>query len=195
MNLYDRKRQSRRDKILHAALKLFHKKGYFNTSVHEIRKEAGVSIGLVYRYFENKEKIAEAVYSELLQDTSANLERIVADNDTVHDRCRAIVAFFLEQTESSPEIADFILFARHHEILPNGQPMCSCRPPEIIGAIVAEGMEQGVIRPMHLAVAMATLFGGMIRLMQLRLLGVVQEPLPYFLDELWATAWGAVAAE
>jgi AcrR family transcriptional regulator len=195
MGFYNSEAQSRRDRILHAALRLFHQKGYFNTSVHEIREKAGVSIGLVYRYFANKEKIAEAVYSELLQDSIANLEQISTENETVHDQCRAIMAYYLELTESFPEIVDFILFARHREILPNGQPMCARRAREIIGKIVAKGMEEGAIRPMHLQVAMVSLFGGTIRLMHLRILGVIQEPLPYFLDELWATAWGAVAAE
>jgi AcrR family transcriptional regulator len=195
MGFYNRETQSRRDKILHAALRLFHQKGYFNTSVHEIREKAGVSIGLVYRYFANKEKIAEAIYSELLQDAIATLEQISTENETVQDRCRAIMSFYLGLTETYPEIVDFVLFARHREMLPNGQPMCARRTREIIGEIVAKGMEEGAIRPMHLQVAMVSLFGGMIRLMHLRILGVIQEPLPYFFDELWATAWGAVAAE
>ena len=52
--------------IFETALKLFTEKGYFNTSVHDIQKEANVSIGSIYHYFKNKEAIARAIYSDLL---------------------------------------------------------------------------------------------------------------------------------
>ena len=59
MSFYKTSAKNRRDRILHAALKLFHTKGYFKTSVHDIREQADVSIGLVYRYFKNKEEIGD----------------------------------------------------------------------------------------------------------------------------------------
>ncbi|MEW9677629.1 TetR/AcrR family transcriptional regulator [Lentibacillus sp. L22] len=46
-----------RDKILKAGLKLFSEKGYYDTTTNEIAKVAGVSIGSLYSYFNDKDAI------------------------------------------------------------------------------------------------------------------------------------------
>ena len=40
-----------RIKIIEEALKLYANKGYYNTTVDEIAKSAGLSVGTAYRYF------------------------------------------------------------------------------------------------------------------------------------------------
>ena len=47
----------RRGQILRAAVKLFSEKSYYTTTVQEIAKEAGVSTGLIYQYFGDKDDI------------------------------------------------------------------------------------------------------------------------------------------
>lgn len=44
----------KQDRILNAALKEFAQKGYQNASTNEIVKEAGISKGLLFHYFNNK---------------------------------------------------------------------------------------------------------------------------------------------
>src|SRR5450432_2219745 len=49
--------QDRRAQILDAAIICFAKRGFHPTSMHDISAEAGISVGLIYRYFENKEAV------------------------------------------------------------------------------------------------------------------------------------------
>src|SRR5215475_3362976 len=51
----------RRSQILEAALVCFAKRGFHQTSMHDISGEAGISVGLIYRYFENKEAVIAAM--------------------------------------------------------------------------------------------------------------------------------------
>ena len=44
-----------------AALVCFAKRGFHQTSMHDISAEAGISVGLIYRYFENKEAVISAM--------------------------------------------------------------------------------------------------------------------------------------
>ena len=53
--------QDRRAQILDAAIACFAKQGFHPTSMHDISAEAGISVGLIYRYFENKEAIISAM--------------------------------------------------------------------------------------------------------------------------------------
>jgi AcrR family transcriptional regulator len=48
------------DKILETGLKLFAERGFEGTTVKNISEEAGVSLGLMYHYFKNKESLLEA---------------------------------------------------------------------------------------------------------------------------------------
>src|SRR5437588_5776604 len=51
----------RRSQILDAALVCFAKHGFHQASMHDISAEAGISVGLIYRYFENKEAVIAAM--------------------------------------------------------------------------------------------------------------------------------------
>jgi AcrR family transcriptional regulator len=53
--------QDRRAQILDAAISCFAKRGFHPTSMHDISAEAGISVGLIYRYFENKEAVISAM--------------------------------------------------------------------------------------------------------------------------------------
>ncbi|MBZ0216351.1 MAG: TetR/AcrR family transcriptional regulator [Fimbriimonadaceae bacterium] len=47
----------RRSQIVQAAVKLFSEQGYYRTTVQQITRKAGVSTGLIYQYFGDKEDI------------------------------------------------------------------------------------------------------------------------------------------
>lgn len=55
----------RRKQILNAALQLFDEQGYSNTKISDISELAGISKGLVYRYFQSKEEIFFALQEPL----------------------------------------------------------------------------------------------------------------------------------
>ncbi|MCG8307603.1 MAG: TetR/AcrR family transcriptional regulator [Cytophagales bacterium] len=54
----------KKEKILIAALELFAQEGFKSTSTSKVAKKAGVSEGLIFRHFENKEGLLEAIIKE-----------------------------------------------------------------------------------------------------------------------------------
>ncbi len=64
-------RKSQRREILAAALALFARNGYERTSVHEVAKRAGFSVGHLYNLIGNKRALYDAV---LIQEGEALLE-------------------------------------------------------------------------------------------------------------------------
>jgi AcrR family transcriptional regulator len=60
-------REKSRRKIIAAALELFAHKGYDATSIDSIAKKAGISKGLIYNYFESKEKVLRAIFDDAMQ--------------------------------------------------------------------------------------------------------------------------------
>src|SRR3984893_11129561 len=67
--------QARRSQILDAALVCFGKRGFHQASMHDISAEAGISVGLIYRYFENKEAVISAMADEHKREIHEVLER------------------------------------------------------------------------------------------------------------------------
>ena len=56
-NLKQRKNENLKEKIIQTAIKKFSKEGFSNTSMDEITKESGVSKGLLFYHFKNKEEL------------------------------------------------------------------------------------------------------------------------------------------
>jgi len=49
--------EERRGQIVRAAVKLFSEEGYYTTTIQQIAREAGVSTGLIYQYFKDKDDV------------------------------------------------------------------------------------------------------------------------------------------
>jgi TetR/AcrR family transcriptional regulator, repressor for uid operon len=65
----------RRVQILDAALVCFAKRGFHQASMHDISAEAGISVGLIYRYFENKDAVISAMADRHKKEIHEVLER------------------------------------------------------------------------------------------------------------------------
>ncbi|WP_018765188.1 TetR/AcrR family transcriptional regulator [Bacillus sp. 105MF] len=64
----DEKKKRKRSTILNAAIKLCSENGFAETKVAEIAKEAGVSFGTVFTYFDSKEALYESAILEPLEE-------------------------------------------------------------------------------------------------------------------------------
>jgi AcrR family transcriptional regulator len=66
-------RKQKEELILSAALKLFSENGFLGTSMQNISKEAGVSKGNIYNYFESKDDLLEGVLIQGMNEFSSLL--------------------------------------------------------------------------------------------------------------------------
>src|SRR3954451_18044441 len=65
------KRDATRENILTSALKLFREKGFEPTTMRDIAKAAGLSLGASYYYFKTKEAIVMAYYDRVQAEPTA----------------------------------------------------------------------------------------------------------------------------
>ncbi len=66
------------EKIIGAALIQFSKKGLFATRIQDIAAEAGISQGLLYRYFPSKNEIYVALVEDALDKMNQKAEEVLA---------------------------------------------------------------------------------------------------------------------
>jgi AcrR family transcriptional regulator len=85
-----------RERILEAALALFADRGYEATTMRDVAREAGASLGLAYRYFASKEEFALALYMRLAEE-SEDWARDRLAGGTVAERFEAAMLAKLDQ--------------------------------------------------------------------------------------------------
>jgi AcrR family transcriptional regulator len=88
-----RRAEARPAEILDAALTVFSARGFAAAKLDEVAKEAGVSKGTLYLYFESKEALFEAMALEMMRmPVLAQLETI-AKAETATDGLRQLIQF------------------------------------------------------------------------------------------------------
>ena len=60
--------EEKREKIFSATLKLIAEHGFHGTAMSRVAKEAGVSAGIIYHYFENKDELIIELYKSLKRE-------------------------------------------------------------------------------------------------------------------------------
>jgi AcrR family transcriptional regulator len=85
-----------RGRILEAALALFAEGGYEATTMRDVARESGASLGLAYRYFASKEEFALALYMRLAEE-SEEWSREGLVGGTVSERFERAMVVKLDQ--------------------------------------------------------------------------------------------------
>jgi AcrR family transcriptional regulator len=101
-------REEQRAKILEAALTVFARRG-MEATIAEVAAAAGVSYGLVYRYFAGKEALLVELVEKVLSDSLRALERALEMPGTPGERLRSLLTQVVNSVREHPE---FILLVQ-----------------------------------------------------------------------------------
>lgn len=99
------KAEETRERILDAALRLFRKQGFDETTMRDVAAEAEVATGAAYYYFRSKEDLVMAFYRRAAEEQRSAVPRVMGRSKDVRKRVRAII----DQT--------FDQFAHHRRLL------------------------------------------------------------------------------
>ncbi|MGL1902764.1 MAG: TetR/AcrR family transcriptional regulator [Fibrobacterales bacterium] len=128
-------RQHSRRKILDAALEVFAQKGYVNSTMASIAKQAGVSKGLAYNYFENK----EALLKEVFEEGFSAIEAIMNDSIST-DPLQSLINVINISYSSFKENLPFWILYLQTTIQPDSQAIISeeiqSRMHTVMGSII-----------------------------------------------------------
>lgn len=95
----------RREVLLSAAARLFHKRGFGGCSVDHIARESGVSKSTIYRQFANKEAIFEEVQLRVAEKQARLINAFIFDEQQPAQSLKAF-ARYVYQIDSQPEFLE-----------------------------------------------------------------------------------------
>ena len=95
----------KREAILRSAVKVFARKGFFNSKVADIAGDAGIADGTVYLYFKSKDEILHSIFDQAMEIFIAEGKREIADLTKPEDRLRRIAELHLERLGADRDLA------------------------------------------------------------------------------------------
>lgn len=182
------------DEILLAALKLFSQKGFFNTSLTDIAKQAGLkNTSAVYPHFKNKQAIATQLYANILDSLSVSIDDIRCKNPKSSVQLRGIVDLLFKLTDDAPDIMRFLLILKLDEFLPDEKSMLESPPFIKIHKIIQSGIKAGEIRNIDPILVNAYFFGIINTTLRFKLTGMLEKAADAYQGQAWIAAWNVIA--
>src|SRR5215472_5889793 len=103
--------------ILRAALECFADKGFAETTLDDVRKRSGISIGSIYHHFGSKEQIGGALYLEGLRDYQQSITSALRQSSEARSAIRGIAISHLEWVRINPAWSEYLFENRRTRFL------------------------------------------------------------------------------
>jgi TetR/AcrR family fatty acid metabolism transcriptional regulator len=134
--------------ILEAAVKVFARQGFHQSTVAQIAKEAGVADGTIYLYFKNKDDILVQFFSFRAKQVFESFREEVDRAETSSDKLRNLVRRHLAEFQRDRDGAVVYQVETHQNSrLAEAQiKEMSKMYRDLISEIVEQGQQEGTIR-------------------------------------------------
>nr|WP_225908567.1 TetR/AcrR family transcriptional regulator [Pseudomonas lactucae] len=148
----ERQKAERRQAISQAAIELFERQGFQNTTIEQIASQAGVSPPTVFKYFGNKQEIILEILHHADQRAITDTRSLIKNiEDPVEAMChleRLLTGYALEVMHPNlwRELLPLILFGGSNE-LPAGYRAMNDALRAEISQLLRELQEAGKLRP------------------------------------------------
>jgi len=154
----------KRDRILRAAIKIFSRKGFFNSKVSEIARAASVADGTIYLYFKNKDDLLISLFEEKMGEVVADVRRRIADGGNALEKLNIFIENHMDLLEREAGLVEVLQveLRQSTKFLKDYTPVKFFEYLEIISEILEEGKREGVVRPdLNISIARRAIFGAL----------------------------------
>jgi AcrR family transcriptional regulator len=180
------------DAILEAALELFAERGFHGTVVPAIADRAGVGTGTLYRYFEDKDAIVNALYRHWKGELGAIVREELSGADPVEARFERFAQRCFDFALANPAAVRFLETHHHQSYLDEESRRASLEAMVPAVLFLAEARAQGRTREAPPELLCALAWGGFVGVMSQVWAGLLQ-PGAEMRAETVRALWAAVA--
>ena len=134
--------------ILEAAIRVFARQGFYQSTVAQIAREAGVADGTIYLYFKNKDDILVQFFNYRTKQVFDRFRAAVNQSDNSQDKLRSLVRRHLTEFQQDRDMAVVYQVETHQNSrLAEAQIReMSQMYQDIVSEIVETGQQEGSIR-------------------------------------------------
>ena len=140
--------QGKHARIIGAALKVFAEKGFYNTRISEIAREANVADGTIYLYFKNKDDILISLFEEEIGKICDVMGEELAKAKDPAEKLRIFASHHLSLILKNRELAEVmqVELRQSPKFMREYVNKIFMEYINLVKVIVMEGQEQGIFR-------------------------------------------------
>jgi TetR/AcrR family fatty acid metabolism transcriptional regulator len=135
-------------RILDAAISVFAEQGFFQSTIAQIAKAAGVADGTIYLYFKNKDDILVQFYEYKTRQIFERFRDAVSQPASAEEKLRCLIRVHLQEFQKDRNMA-IVYQAETHQNRRLGHEQIKAMSKmyrDIISEVVELGQEEGAIR-------------------------------------------------
>ncbi len=134
--------------ILEAAVKVFAEQGFFQSTIAQVAKGAGVADGTIYLYFKNKEDILVQFFSYKTKQVFERFRKCVDTEDSADVKLRNLVQVHLEEFQRDRNMAVVYQVETHqsYRLVEKQIKAMSKLYLDIVSQIIEQGQQEGSMR-------------------------------------------------
>jgi len=142
------KAADKHSKIIHAATKVFAKKGFFNARISDIAKEAKVADGTIYLYFNNKFDILISVFEAEIGNLVTQVKKLLDAETDPRKMLEIFATKHLSVMKRNKNLAEVIQIELRQsaKLIKDYRNNKFSEYVNIISTIIKQGQEQGIYR-------------------------------------------------
>ncbi len=164
--------EQRKNQILDAAMQVFARLGFHKARMDDVAREAGVSKGLLYWYYKNKDALIAAVLDRFFSWELRDLGAVHRMEGTATERLEELTRRVVQEIEHfsllMPIAFEFYAIAGRHPQVREALQRYYARYKALLADIIQAGMAAGEFRPdlnaEEVAVSIIALYEGMVLL-------------------------------
>ncbi len=141
--------QEVRDRILAAAARVFSEKGYHSSTIADVVRESGLSVGAIYTYFSGKDELIRLACDQVAARGLDELAERLAPASTTAERMAIAIRLYVETIDDydgDPGQLTLVQAWAEADREPGVREMLAARRERLVGAgrmLIAQGVASG----------------------------------------------------
>ncbi len=161
-----KKTLNKKEIVCQAAIEVIAREGFYNASIDKIASAAGVAVGTIYNYFENKNDILNYIFQRELEKRKSLFQELEKKELHPLEKLKLILELHFQEVKKNPDLFRVLL---GEKTLPH---LCHFKEkyefegmPHFIEKIIARGIADGYLRPCDEKIISFIIFGSLEGLM------------------------------
>ncbi len=190
------KKELKRESIIQAALKLFSSNGFHKTTIPDIAKSLGMSVGNLYNYFKSKDVLAKEIIKYTSEVLGQEIRAVNMLDISSKDKIKKIVELYFKMAQEKPEMIEYFLrvYLSHREVFNDG-----CEGMICVSGFVTEimiffdnGVERGELRDQDFFSAFGLFMGYLGGMVFLKGENILPKELNEYIDDISENIYNAL---
>ncbi len=190
------KKELKREAIIQTALKLFSANGFHKTTIPDIAKALGMSVGNLYNYFESKDILAKEIIKYTSNILGQEIRKINNLNISSKDKIKKIVTMYFTMAQEKPELIEYFLrvYLSHREVFKSGCEGMLCVSSFVTEIMIFfdDGVSKGELRNQDFFSAFGLFMGYLGGMVFLKGENILPKELNEYIDDISLNIYNAL---